>query len=248
MFATNPRRGGLIGHTMTSAAAIAQLPNAAIKVATMPESKKSRQSSQPIAGTTPSSTDSISENDVDVALMARVGTGDEAAFEELIDRHQYAIIGTVAKMLGNSSDAEDIAQQVFIRLWKSAPRYQPTAKFTTFLFTIARNLVFNESRRRSRKKEYSMDEREDDFHLQTPDTQNATPDQSVLHAELQHAVDQAIANLPEKQRLAVILRRYEGMPYDEIGGVLGLSIPAVKSQLFRARNTLRESLQNYLDA
>ena len=231
---------------MTSATAIAQLPNAAIKVATMPESKKSRQSSQPIANTT--SSENTSDNEVDVALMARVATGDEVAFEELIERHQYAIIGTVAKMLGNASDAEDIAQQVFIRLWKSAPRYKPTAKFTTFLFTIARNLVFNESRRRSRKKEYSMDEREDDFHLQTPDTQNATPDEGLLHAELQHAVDQAIADLPEKQRLAVILRRYEGMPYDEIGQVLGLSIPAVKSQLFRARNTLRESLQTYLDS
>ena len=187
-------------------------------------------------------------NDIDVALMLRVGTGDELAFEDLIDRHQNAIIGTVAKMLGNASDAEDIAQQVFIRLWKCAPRYEPKAKFTTFLFTIARNLVFNESRRRSRKKEYSMEEREDDFHLQTPDTQSATPDDAILHDELQVAVDKAIADLPEKQRLAVVLRRYEGMPYDEIGRILELSIPAVKSQLFRARTTLRESLQLYLDA
>jgi len=220
---------------MTSAIAIPQLPTAAI----MPkQSVSSTDTPSPIA----------SDNDLDVALMLRVGTGDEVAFEQLIERHQNAVIGTVAKMLGNASDAEDIAQQVFIRLWKCAPRYQPTAKFTTFMFTIARNLVFNESRRRSRKKEYSMDEREDDFHLQTPDTQNASPDQGMLHAELQQSVDRAIADLPEKQRLAVILRRYEGMPYDEIGRVLNLSIPAVKSQLFRARNTLRESLQSYLDA
>jgi len=92
-----------------------------------------------------------------------------------------------------------------------------------------------------------MEEREDDFHLQTPDTQSATPDDAILHNELQIAVDKAIADLPEKQRLAVILRRYEGMPYDEIGRILELSIPAVKSQLFRARTTLRESLQLYLD-
>ncbi|NWK57168.1 sigma-70 family RNA polymerase sigma factor [Verrucomicrobiaceae bacterium N1E253] len=202
----------------------------------------------------PASTDDVSpsashlsEDDTDVELMQRVAKQDEAAFEQLIERHQHAVIGTVAKMLGNPSDAEDIAQQVFIRIWKSAPRYKPTAKFTTFLFTIARNLVFNESRRRSRKKEYSMDEREDDFHLQTPDPQQARPDQDVLHAELQHAVDQAIASLPEKQRMAVILRRYEGMPYDEISEVLGLSISAVKSQLFRARTTLRETLQQYLN-
>ena len=233
---------------MTKASAIAQLPHAAIHAATMLEPNKHRTPSQPSADTTMLTSESSSDNDVDVALMTRIGSGDEVAFEELIERHQHAVIGTVAKMLGNASDAEDIAQQVFIRLWKSAPRYKPTAKFTTFLFTIARNLVFNESRRRSRKKEFSMDEREDDFHLQTPDTQNAPPDQGALHAELQHAVDQAIADLPEKQRLAVILRRYEGMPYDEIGQVLGLSIPAVKSQLFRARNTLRESLQTYLDS
>ena len=189
-----------------------------------------------------------SENDLDVALMLRVAGGEEAAFEQLIERHQGAIIGTVSKMLGNGSDAEDIAQQVFIRLWKSAPRYKPKAKFTTFLYTITRNLVFNESRRKSRKKEYSMEEREDDFHLQTADHQNASPDQGMLQQELRQAVDQAIADLPEKQRLAVILRRYEGMPYDEIAKILGLSVSAIKSQLFRARNTLRESLQHYLES
>ena len=150
-------------------------------------------------------------------------------------------------MLGNASDAEDIAQQVFIRIWKSAPRYQRKAKFTTFLFTITRNLVFNESRKRSRKKEYSMDEREDDFHLQTPDEGNKSPDDEMLHKELQGAVDRAIAELPEKQRMAVVLRRYEGMPYEEIARVLELSVSAVKSQLFRARTVLRESLQSYLE-
>lgn len=187
-----------------------------------------------------------SENEVDVALMLQVKKGDEQAFEQLIERHQRAVVGTVAKMLGNASDAEDIAQQVFIRLWKSAPRYKPKAKFTTFLFTIARNLVFNESRRRSRKSECSIEAREDDFHLQTPDNDTATPDAEMLQRELQQEVDKAIASLPEKQRLAVILRRYENMPYEEIGSVLKLSVSAVKSQLFRARHTLRESLQDYL--
>jgi len=186
-------------------------------------------------------------NERDVALMLRVGKRDEKAFEELIEIHQGAVIGTVSKMLGNTSDAEDIAQQVFIRLWKSAPRYQPKAKFTTYLYTIMRNLVFNESRRRNRKKEQSIEAREDDFHLQTADDQTPTPADAALHEELQKAVDQAIADLPEKQRLAVILRRYEGLPYEEIAQVLGLSISAVKSQLFRARNVLRESLKVYLE-
>ncbi|MGJ8675909.1 MAG: RNA polymerase sigma factor [Akkermansiaceae bacterium] len=189
-----------------------------------------------------------SPNDIDVMLMMRVKNGDEAAFEELVKRHQSIVVATVSKMLGNSSDAEDIAQQVFIRLWKSAPRYKVKAKFTTYMFTIMRNLVFNESRRRSRKKESSINEREDEFHLQTEDSNTKSPDNQVLQEELQAAVDNAIAELPEKQRLAVILRRYENMPYEEIADVLELSVSAVKSQLFRARAVLRESLQQYLDA
>jgi len=140
----------------------------------------------------------LTNDNVDVGLMLRIGNRDEKALEELIERHQGAVIGTVAKMLGNSSDAEDIAQQVFIRIWKSAPRYERKAKFTTFLFTITRNLVFNESRKRSRRKEYSMDEREDDHHLQTPDDVTKSPDDEILHKELQCAVDRAIANLPKK--------------------------------------------------
>ena len=195
-----------------------------------------------------SDTDSVSDNEIDIALMLRVGKQDEQAFEELITRHQHAVIGTAAKMLNSTLEAEDIAQQVFIRLWKSAPRYKPKAKFTTFLFTITKNLVFNESRRRSRKKESSIEEREDDFHLQTPDTQNSSPDKELLQGELQKTIDTAINNLPEKQRMAVILRRYQNMSYDEIADILELSVSAVKSQLFRARNVLRDSLQQYLDA
>ena len=172
---------------------------------------------------------------------------DHAAFEELIVRHQHAVVGTVAKMLGNASDAEDIAQQVFVRLWKSAKRYKPTAKFTTYLFTITRNLVFNETRKRQRRKEHSLEEQEDDWHRQIPEDSTARPDGQLLQAELQRAVDLAIAELPEKQRLAVVLRRYEHMPYEEIAQILELSVSAVKSQLFRARTTLRESLQRFLD-
>src|SRR5210317_555488 len=99
-------------------------------------------------------------NEKDVALMLQVKEGDMEAFETLVEIHQSAVIGTVAKMLGGASEAEDIAQQVFIRVWKSAGRYKPQAKFTTWLFTITRNLVFNESRRRKRKPTVSVEERE----------------------------------------------------------------------------------------
>lgn len=187
-------------------------------------------------------------NERDVALMLRVKTGDMDAFEQLIEIYQGPVIGTVAKMLGGASEAEDIAQQVFVRVWKSAARYEPQAKFTTWLFTITRNLVFNETRRRKRKPTVSVEKREEVGHQMVEDSQTVSPDQDVLHAELEEAVDKAIQELPDKQRMAVILRRYEEMPYDEIGKILSMSVPAVKSVLFRARTQLKESLQRYLDA
>lgn len=187
-------------------------------------------------------------NDRDVELMLRAGEGDVAAFQELVEIHQSAVIGTVAKMLGSPSEAEDIAQQVFVRVWKSAKRYKPQAKFTTWLFTITRNLVFNEVRRRQRKPTVSVEEREEESHQVVEDKATVTPDQDVLQAELESAIDKAIESLPEKQRIAVILRRYEEMPYEEIGKVISMSVPAVKSLLFRARSQLKEALQQYLDA
>lgn len=169
------------------------------------------------------------------------------AFEELVEMHQHAVVGTVAKMLGDPSDAEDVAQQVFVRIWKSAARYTPQAKFTTWMFTITRNLVFNEVRRRQRKPSVSLDEREEEHHISTSIDAGMRPDEETLQKELEKAVDAAIQDLPEKQRLAVILRRYEEMPYEEIGEVLGLSLSAVKSLIFRARGQLKENLQKYLD-
>ncbi len=187
-----------------------------------------------------------SEGAVDFALMVRAGEGDHAAFRQLVERHQDAVIGTVAKMLGNASESEDIAQQVFLRIWRNAKRYRPDAKFTTYLFTITRNLVFNETRRKSRKKEVSSDEREENSNLTTEASPHRQPDAEVLHAELQQKVDEAIASLPEAQRMAVVLRRYEQLSYEEIATVLDLSVSAVKSLLFRARTSLREALSEYL--
>ncbi len=184
---------------------------------------------------------------VDFALMERVAAGDHVAFRELVERHQNAVIGTVAKMLGNSSEAEDISQQVFLRIWRNAKRYRPDAKFTTYLFTITRNLVFNETRRKSRKKEVSSDEREENSHHLIEASPDRQPDAEILQAELQRAVDDAIASLPETQRMAVVLRRYEQLSYEEIAVVLELSVSAIKSLLFRARTTLRESLSVYLE-
>lgn len=181
----------------------------------------------------------------DVAWMLAVKAGDEEAFEELVRKHEGRIVGTVAKMLGGEKDAEDVAQQVFLRVWQSAPRYQPGAKFTTWLLTITRNLVFNELRRRRRARLVDLESGEHGA-PEFPDTHTATPAHAALGAELERVVTAAIAALPESQRLAVILRRYEEMSYEEIAAVLETSVPSVKSLLFRARTDLKERLAPYL--
>jgi RNA polymerase sigma-70 factor, ECF subfamily len=185
----------------------------------------------------------------DLRWMERVKAGDEVAFQELIEAHQHRIIGAIAKMLGDESDAEDIAQQVFIRVWKSAPRWQPTAKVTTWLYKITRNLVFNETRRRKRHPVQSLDATlaDGDRPQQFTDTGVKPADTALLDGEMQAAIQAAIDELPEVQRMAVILRRYDDVPYEEIGEILDLSVPAVKSVLFRARTDLREKLRRYLE-
>ncbi len=191
--------------------------------------------------------DASDSNAEDVSLMAAVARGDDRAFERLVAKHQGAVIGTVAKMTGRSGDAEDLAQQVFLRVWKSAPRYQATAKFTTWLFTIVRNLVFNESRRAYRRHEMSLEAREQESHIEQTDVSTPPPDSHLLHNELREAADRAIASLPEPQRLAVVMRRFEESSYEEIAAVLGTTVPAVKSLLFRARQQIREVMKAFLE-
>ena len=175
---------------------------------------------------------------------------DTEAFRALVEAHQHRVIGAVAKMLGDASNAEDVAQQVFVRVWRSAPRYEPTAKFTTWLFKITRNLVFNELRRRKRHPVHSIDAVAEagDLPMQYEDVGAKPPDTALLDEEMQTAIQEAIDQLPETQRMAIILRRYDEFSYEEIGEILDLSVPAVKSVLFRARTDLRERLRRYLDA
>ena len=190
------------------------------------------------------------EDKADIALMLRAGKGDMAAFSEIVARHQQMIFGTAAKMLGSADDAEDIAQTVFIRAWKAAPNYVPTAKVTTWLLTITRNLVFNESRRRRRATFESFEQSiapGEDTPRQFVDTAQRDANELIHEQEVTAAVDAAIAMLPENARLAVILRRDQDMPYEDIARVLNLSLANVKTIIFRARIELKERLQSLLD-
>jgi len=188
----------------------------------------------------------------DKSLMRRIAAEDERALRELIEKHQGTVYGTIAKMLGDPVEAQDLAQRVFVRIYRAAPTYRATAQFKTWMFTIVRNLVFNEHRRRSRALLIPLHPPEHDAGTNTvplpelADTARKTPAEQLLQDEMLRAVNAAILALPEQQRLAMILRRYDEFSYEEIAEVLKTSVSATKSLLFRARETLRLALQDYL--
>jgi RNA polymerase sigma-70 factor (ECF subfamily) len=188
----------------------------------------------------------------DKALMVRIAAEDEDALRELIEKHQGTVYGTIAKMLGDAVEAQDLAQRVFVRIYRAAPTYRATAQFKTWMFTIVRNLVFNEHRRRSRAVLLPLhppDHETGTSSVPLPELADPglkTPAQHLLQEEMMRVVNEAILALPEQQRLAMILRRYDEFSYEEIAEVLKTSVSATKSLLFRARETLRLALQDYL--
>ena len=188
--------------------------------------------------------------DSDTVLMERVREGDREAFEALVLRYRQPVLNFVARSLRDLSEAEDIAQQTFVQVWKSAARYHPSARFTTWLFTIARNLSLNEIRRRSRHPADSMDEltaeQEDSYGRQFSDPKAGLPSRAIHEAELAELAEQAILDLPENQRTALLLCREEELSYEEIAQILGTSLSATKSLIFRGRETLKQRLKPYL--
>jgi RNA polymerase sigma-70 factor (ECF subfamily) len=190
------------------------------------------------------------EIDPDAALMLRVKQGDAAAFATLVEKYKQPVMNLAWRTLRDETEAEDLAQNVFVQAWKSAGRYQATAKFSTWLFTIARNLCLNEIRRRTRHPAESLDQtREDDGEqplFQVEDKRLAAAPDELLRGELERKVDEALAALPENQRLALALCRQDELSYEEIAAVLGCSLSATKSLIHRARETLKARLKPYL--
>src|SRR5258706_8654654 len=190
------------------------------------------------------------ENDPDAALMLCVKQGDTAAFERLVDKYKQPVLNVVYRMLRDATEAEDIAQTVFVQVYKSADRYQVASKFSTWLFTIARNLCLNEIRRRSRHPAESMDaphpEHEDQPWQQFEDKKTASPPESLLHGELEQKIEAALGELPENQRTAILLCRQNELSYEEVAKVLRCSVSATKSLIHRGRETLKSKLKPYL--
>jgi RNA polymerase sigma-70 factor (ECF subfamily) len=190
------------------------------------------------------------DQDPDAALMLRVKQGDTAAFEELVEKYKQPVMNLIYRTLPDATEAEDLAQNVFVQVYKAADRYRVSAKFSTWLYTIARNLCLNEIRRRSRHPADSLDAShpgDDDQPLrQYEDVKITSAPDDMLRGELFSKVDEAVAELPENQRTALLLCREEELSYEEISEVLGCSLSATKSLIHRARETLKQKLKPYL--
>jgi RNA polymerase sigma-70 factor (ECF subfamily) len=179
--------------------------------------------------------------------MEAVARGDAGAFHELVERHQREVYGTIVKMIGDLHEAEDLAQRVFLRVYQAAPRYRPDAQFTTWLYTILRRLVFNETERRSRRRARIVDDfrNEEGEEKESPDLTHRDPAAQLVEQERWEKIDAAVLALPETQRLALLLKVHQDLSYEEIAAVLKTSVSATKSILFRARETLKETLKDW---
>jgi RNA polymerase sigma-70 factor (ECF subfamily) len=187
--------------------------------------------------------------DDDIQLMLRFQNGDEFCFEQLVNRHKNHIFNLAYRFLGNHQEAEDISQQTFIKVYQAKKYYQPKAKFTTWLYIICKNTCLQHLRQRKHPFFYKILRLEkDDVAGQIIDSRTSSPLESILKDELSEVVKLAVHSLPSSQKLAVILYRYEGLPYEQIAEIIGCSTKAVKSLLHRAKLSLKEKLTDYVKA
>jgi RNA polymerase sigma-70 factor (ECF subfamily) len=200
--------------------------------------------SAPISANTMSD---LPEATTDAEIMLRVKTGDEPAFTFLVHKYRRQMVGFMYRMCHNPATAEELAQEVFLRVYRSRESYEASAKFNTWLYRIATNLAVNHAR------DTRHERAENTVRLDEPDQETgATPDltdgsltaeQQMLHRERMAVIREKVQALPERQRMAVIMHKYQQMDYREISEVLKLSESATKSLLYRAYETLREQLK-----
>ncbi len=186
----------------------------------------------------------------DAAVMLRVAAGDEAGYSFLVQKHYRAMIHFLFRMVHNQAVAEELAQEVFLRVYRSRESYRAEAKFTTWLYRIATNLAVNHARdtRHERAAQNVYLDQPDEETGTTPDVADDDPnvEQNMLRDERMAAIRQHVMALPERQRMAVLMHKYQGMDYRQIGDVLKLSESATKSLLFRAYQTLRDKLKDFV--
>jgi RNA polymerase sigma-70 factor (ECF subfamily) len=186
----------------------------------------------------------------DAAVMLRVAAGDEAGFNYLVGKYHRAMISFLFRMVHNQAVAEELAQEVFLRVYRSRESYRAEAKFTTWLYRIATNLAVNHARdtKHERSAQTIYLDAPDEESGTTPDVADDAPsvEQSILRDERMAAIRAHVMALPERQRMAVLMHKYQGMDYRQIGDVLKLSESATKSLLFRAYQTLRDKLKDFV--
>jgi RNA polymerase sigma-70 factor (ECF subfamily) len=189
--------------------------------------------------------------DPDIRLMLRVRDDEPGAFEQLVDQYQHRLVAVMHHVVGNAEEAEDLAQEVFLRVYRARQKYRPRSKFSTWLFTIANNLALNSIRSRQRKPVVPLAVHESGPLGPRPAEQlvhdrGGGPTHRLAQEELAAVIREALDGLNERQRVAVVLNKFEDMNYAEIAEVMGLTTKAVKSLLSRARENLRAALTGYI--
>ena len=179
--------------------------------------------------------------DEDALLMVEFQKGSRNAFNTLFKKYQQMVVNVIARYIGDHAFAEDMAQEVFLRIYRAKNKYKPVTQFKYYLFTIVHNLCLNEIRDSIRRKTKTMD-----FDDKLGPAINSEPIENSENMENRQDVKTAKESLPPQQRIAVILDKYEGLSYEEIGKVMKLSVSAVKSILWRAREGLKEKLKKYI--
>ena len=190
-------------------------------------------------------------SDPDVQLMLKVSAGDNIAFEQLVLRYQDRLVAFFFYVIHDRFASEDLAQEAFLRVYKSRERYEPTARFSTWLFRIAHNLASNQKRGAARRREIPLGSHAGDHNFRPPeqilaDKSALLPTRQLDSREIRDVVRNAVEELTEGQRTAVILHKFEEMSYEEIGEIMGLGTVAVKSLLSRARGKLKEALEKFI--
>jgi RNA polymerase sigma-70 factor, ECF subfamily len=183
----------------------------------------------------------------DEELMARIARSDAQAFEILLQRHQRRILNLIYRSIGDRMQAEDMAQEVFLRVWQAAEDYEPKAKFTTWVYRIAVNLCLDTLKSAHQKQSFvhphlNSDHPDESDELFSRHGSAPSPEELLLAAEESRRILAALLNLPTNQRLAVVLKKFDGLSYDEISRIMGCSRSAVESLLVRAKRNLCEKL------
>ena len=182
----------------------------------------------------------------DEELMTGIAKGDEYAFQILVERHQTSVINLIYRFTGDPTKSQDLSQEVFLRVWQAAGTYEPKAEFTTWLYRVVANLCLNEmksSRRKRWLRFFHSDTDEQAVGEENFSNGSPSPEDLLLARERSRQITSALQSLPENQRMALILKRYDDLSYEEIARILNCSVSAVESLLVRAKKNLQEKLR-----